>query len=623
MKASINQVLFGTDEAVSEPLELRAGPLQMSWHGGKIWDIRVGDIEIWHGLGFVYRDTDWRTPELLLRDLASTVTDDEFHIAYSGYFPIEPAIATRVRIQGTRDGCIRFGAEAVPEADVQTNRMGICLLHPISSAGSRVIIEHIDGRESQSTMPTLIPPWPPFMLIRGIRHEYAPGCWARCRLEGDLFELEDQRNNSDASFKTYSRSNLMPRPYWLRMGVPVRQSAELRLEPPWMPSSPRVVPPVAVSVGEVVRELPKIGIEISASDAYAGEATRRALRAMRPSQLHLALRDHPASVEWKGIGDLLALAGAQLRLDLYLGDDIRGARGVLETLRVLLLETGIVPESIAVFPSEQACIDHARELFGSTLVGGGTPHFFVQLNRAERIGAVDFLTFTTSPIVHGTYDAEVMLTLQSPPSMIETLRARYPGVPTRVGPSTLGARSSPLGSQPASEGTRRLTLAKRDPRCRGLFGAAWSLGYVAQFAMAGAEAIALMSLTGDSGVMSDVDGNALAKYPTFFLLSRLHGPARIRQVLVSDTTRIAALALSRNGHEELLLANLTGKMVDVELEGWTTSAVISIMDAESWENFCSLPDPWGAMRRKPPASRCRLGPYAVMSCSPHSPITGT
>jgi D-apionolactonase len=78
-----------------------------------------------------------------------------------------------------------------------------------------------------------------------------------------------------------------------------------------------------------------------------------------------------------------------------------------------------------VFPSEPAAIDSARRGFAQALVGGGTPHFFVQLNRAERLGEPDFLSFTTSPLVHGACDAEVMQSLHSLPSMLETLHARF------------------------------------------------------------------------------------------------------------------------------------------------------------------------------------------------------
>ena len=589
----------------------------MTLQGGKLWNVRLGDLEVWHGIAFVYRDVDWGTPEPVIEHCESKVSADAFRVTITGYFAtVHAALPFRLQIEGGSDGSIRFLAQSVPAADIQTNRFGICLMHPMSAGGARVDIEHVDGRQSRSTFPTLIPAWPPFMLIRAIRHEYAPNHWAQCDFEGDLFELEDQRNNSDASFKTYNRSNLMPRPYWLRAGIAIHQSAHLRLELPWTRRSARVPSPVMVSVGGEVGDLPKIGIEIFKSDIGAGEPVRAALRALRPAHLHLGLHNDSA-VDWGGVADMLAVAGARLRLDVTV-DTIAAVTAVVDALGARLSAAGIVPESIAVFPSEQQCIDAVRHRFPGTRVGGGTPHFFVQLHRAERLGAVDFLTFTTSPIVHGTRESEVMLTLQSLPSMIETLRERY-SMAIRIGPSTIAARSSPLGNQPPSDGTRRLALARQDPRCRGLFGAAWSLGYVAQFAMAGVESISLMSLTGDSGIVEE-HADALIRHPTYLLLTRLCEPARIRQVTVSDPARVAALALCRGGRKELLVSNLTGHDVDVDVDVdgdvSACSGNVSIMDAESWASFQSLADPWEAMRQRAASPRHRLGPYGVMSWCP-------
>ena len=137
-------------------------------------------------------------------------------------------------------------------------------MHPLSVCGARVAVRHVDGRRSMSTFPTRIPPWPPFMQVRALRHEWAPGRWAGAELLGDLFETEDQRNNGDASFKTYSRSNLAPRPYTLDAGVVLRQSAVWRLE--GAPLAPAGAGALTLTVGAPVGALPPIGIQIEAAD---------------------------------------------------------------------------------------------------------------------------------------------------------------------------------------------------------------------------------------------------------------------------------------------------------------------------------------------------------------------
>lgn len=612
---SLATLLYGTEEPLPESLQLRAGPLDMTLERGKLWNLRLGDVEVWHGLGFVHRDVDWGTPDPIIERTDADVGQDEFRVECIGYVPCGTArLSFRLNVEGGKDGSIRFAAEATPDTDIASNRTGLCLLHPMSVGGARVAIEHVDGRESLSTFPTLVPPWPPFMLIRAIRHEYARDHWARCEFDGDLFELEDQRNNSDASFKTYNRSNLMPRPYWLRAAIPVRQSAVLWVERPASVRARKAAPTVKVALGIATRPFPRVGTEIRASDAKLSGAAVAALNALRASHLHLKV-DQAASadIDWNGIRSLVEAAGSKLRLDLVLRAG-ESAPTVLDALRSELGAARIVPESLAIFPSEQSCLDAAREHFPDTHIGGGTDHFFVQLHRAERVGAVEFVSFTTSPIVHGTRDSEVMLTLQALSSMVETLRQRFPmPVPISVGPSTIGARSSPLGNQPFSDGARRMTLARNDPRCRGLFGAAWSLGYVAQLAAAGVETITLMSVTGDSGVLEDQPSRPVL-HPTYFLMSRFAGPACLREIVIDDPSSITGLAICADDQVELLLANLTALTIEVELAGFPASGNVAIMDAAHWDSFAANPEPWAAARQRTWSLRHVLGPYAVMSC---------
>ena len=584
----------------------------MVLYRGKLLHICVGDVEVWHGVTFPYRDSDWGTPDPVVKLIDVKASDSGFRVRYQGYFPTSPPINLSVDIEGTADGHVRFAGEAVPAEDTWTNRLGVCLMHPMSVAGASIEVEHVDGRLSRSTFPTSIPPWPPFMLIRAIRHEYSKNHWARCDFTGDSFELEDQRNNSDASFKTYSRSNLMPRPYCLRAGVPIRHSVDLRLESPWIEFTTPRASAVTVSVGEEVGALPKIGLEISAGDARSDDATRSALRAIQPALLHLAIDQEIERIDWDRISELLSVADARLRLDLTIPNVAR-SEPVLDALRASLLNASVVPESIAIFPSEQVCIDFARRAFPDSQVGGGTPNFFAQLNRLEGLGVVDFVTFTTSPIVHGADDGSVMLSLQSLPSMIDTLRTRGITSPVRIGPSSIAVRKSPLGGQPPTDGTRRVAMANQDPRCHGLFGAAWALGYIAQFSVKNAEAITLMSLSGGSGIVGYPHGSHLVRYPTYFLLERLRASASVRRVSVSEPSRVAALALSRAGKGELLIANLSGDDVELDLDGWAATSRAAIMDADSWKSISSSAEGWRSVERMHSGSRLRLSAYATAS----------
>lgn len=589
MDASVLASLYGTDEALPLEVALRAGPLSMTLRGGHIVDLEVAGYEVWHGVTFLYRDPDWGTPEPVFQRIVHEVEGEGFSLQLEGYIPTQPAIDLLLTLHGDSQGTVKLQARAVPRGDLLANRIGLCLLHPMHAMGRALEVEHGDGRISRSIFPEQVPAWPPFTGVRGIRHEFAPGHWAQVRFQGDDFEFEDQRNNADASFKTYSRSNNMPRPYVLRSGAAIEQSLTLYIEPAAETLDPAPAQARVVDLheyAEVVR-IPQLGLAIAPADAQASPLVQAALADISPSLLHLTLSLPQQPVQWTGIAQLLSVSGAQLRLDLSAG--VTAAS--LARLATALRDAGIKPESVAVFPGTPPEVTAARQAFPASAIGGGTPHFFAQFNRMEDVGPADFLSFTVCPIVHSAADAASMAGLQSLPSLLASARARYPGRALRIGPSSLSARSSPLGNQPVSDGTRRMALAQRDPRTRGLFGAAWLLGHVAQAARAGAEAVSVMSLRGDAGVLDETVDGRLLRHPTFFVLAQLARLKRLQAMTVSNATHVVALASACDGRADWLIANLTDQVMDLTVGGGVPARV---MDAAAWQAYTSgkAASPW-------------------------------
>lgn len=558
------RLLLGTDDPVPATLALRAGPLHVRLRGTRLLAMDVAGHEVWHGAAFLYRDAGWGTPEPVADRTSVEQREDGFTVRIEGHIPARQRIDLRIEITGGPAGSLTYDVRATPCADLPANRIGVCVLHPPSSFGRRIDVTHVDGRTSASRLPTLVAPWPPFMEVRALRHEYVDGAWATCRLEGDSFELEDQRNNADASFKTYSRSNLMPRPFTLPGGQEIHQRLSLRLEAPLPATRPATAASTALTVSAEVAPMPKIGLGITASDAQYGNARglADALGQLAPSLLHLGLRSPQEAVNWHGVADLLAAGGSRLRLDVE-GLAPANALAALAALSVAMARAGVAPVDVAVFPGTPAILAAARQAFPTAAIGSGTPHFFAQLNRIEGLGVVDFLSFTTSSIVHGADDDAVMHGLQSLPWLLRTLAANHPQVPVHTGPSAIAAPRSPLGEQPAGDGARRIALARSDPRTGALFGAAWALGHVASLAQAGARGIGVLHLSGEQGVLASGNKARPRTRPAFFVLQALAGATHLRRVETGTPDQVAALWIRRNGLDVLLLANLTGGPVDV------------------------------------------------------------
>ena len=589
MNTSVLAALYGTDEVLPLNMALRAGPLLMTLRGGNIVNLEIAGYEIWHGVTFLYRDPDWGTPEPVFQHIVHEVVGDSFSLHLEGLIPTQPAIDLRIKVHGDSQGTVKFEACAVPRGDLLTNRIGLCLLHPMNAMGRAIEVEHVDGRISRSTFPEQVPAWPPFTAVRGIRHEFAPGHWAQVQFQGDDFEFEDQRNNADASFKTYSRSNNMPRPYVLRSGAVIEQSLTLRIEAAAVPLCPAIPTSrvVCLKAFSKTTKMPQLGLAITPSDAQASPLVRAALAELSPTLLHLTLTLPEEPVQWSGIAQLLLVSGARLRLDLLTGV----TEASLTRLAMALFDAGITPESVAVFPGNPLLVTAARQAFPDSAIGGGTPHFFAQFNRMDDVGPADFLGFTVCPIVHGADDASPMAGLQSLPWLLATACARYPGRALRLGPSSLGARSSPLGRQPASDGTRRIALAQRDPRTRGLFGAAWLLGHLAQAARGGAQSVSVMSLRGDAGLLDETADGRLLRHPSYFVLAQLARFKCLQAVTVSNATHVMALASANDPQANWLIANVTDQPVNLAVDSGLTARV---MDAPAWQAYASgmAESPW-------------------------------
>src|SRR5690606_36235604 len=140
--------------------------------------------------------------------------------------------------------------------------------------------------------------------------------------------------------------------------------------------------------------------------------------------------------------------------------------------------------------------------FPGLAVGGGTPSTFTELNRNRPDPAMfDWISHTTQALVHAADDVSVMETLETLPWIFRSVRALIGGRPYRVGPSAIGLRWNPYGASTfPNPDSRRVPMARSDPRQRALFGAAWMLGYAAHAARAGVDALVLGAAAGPFGL---------------------------------------------------------------------------------------------------------------------------
>jgi hypothetical protein len=214
-------------DAAPEEL-VSAGPWRFRLRGTEMADVTYDGTPVLRAVRFVTRDHDWRTAEdtLVARTVDQTSTGVGVRISARSGFDGEDVLeyTLAVRIEGD---VLRVDGSATTLRPFRRNRIGLVALHPAALAGVPLVVEHPDGRPSVTTYPLWIAPHQPAVDVVGYRWT-AGSTTVGMTLSGDVFEMEDQRNWSDASFKTYSTPLAEPFPVALEPGASVRQALTLR-----------------------------------------------------------------------------------------------------------------------------------------------------------------------------------------------------------------------------------------------------------------------------------------------------------------------------------------------------------------------------------------------------------
>jgi hypothetical protein len=459
-------------------------------------------------------------------------------------------------------------------------------------ANCPVEVEHVDGKVEKSKFPELVDPVQPFLLIRSLTHEVMPGLKATVRMEGDAWEMEDHRNWTDASFKTYVRPLALPWPYTLKAGEPVKQSVTLTLSGSAAKARTGTkAAGIAIRVGAAPgTAMPSVGLGMPAEeiDAALQKIDLLALAAPRLLICQFDPRHQHGTKELQGYRVLCERIRAQCELEIVV-DSVDAFKEELARAAELVRAAGLKLSAVAVCPVGdlksvlpggarppapplEQLYQAAREAFAGVKLGGGMFSFFTELNRKRPPAALlDFVHNGTCPIVHAADDRSVMETHEALPYQITTARSFIGKTPYRIGPSSIGCRDNPHGKTfTPNPDNQRICLVKMDPRQRGLFGAAWTLGYLSSLAPTGVETISLGAPTGPLGIIyrktdyrqpyyDGLGGDAV--YPAFHVvagLTRAAG-ARLVSAVSSDDATVRCLAYRAKDATLLWLANMTAR----------------------------------------------------------------
>jgi len=474
-------------------------------------------------------------------------------------------------VRAFHDGSITFSFDGVACMPFLRNRIGFCVLHPDSCAGLPCTIEHVDGTVTHGAFPILIAPHQPFLNIRAISYTHPSGIELRVVCEGDIFEMEDQRNWTDASFKTYCTPLALPAPAQIDKGTRVRQTITIHARVLRSVAPPaRVTRTVHASLREHPVAPPLLGLGLPMGGAAFGDYQRSCARALAPAHLRAEL--HLASPRWRDDLRSAAHAARSLRTALELALVLpsqslaplsQGARACAHIApliaRCFVLMDGKYVPSENIFARALKII---QAHLPTTPVGTGAHRYFTELNRSRPpLTGAAAICYSCNPQVHTFDHASIVETFSGQACTVRSARAFCASLPLFISPLTLKPRPAPDAALADTS-----PPAWADPRQASLFGLGFALGSIAHLAEAGAAGLTLFDLSGWNGVMDAPHCGWLIHlfgrcgvYPVYHLLADLAECAggSWHTLAVSDARRAAGLALVRRGHTVLLLSNLT------------------------------------------------------------------
>jgi D-apionolactonase len=560
--------------SAADRVSLRAGPLTLEFDRGTLRWIRCGSREVLRGIYVAVRDPQWTTVPGTLAALAVESGPDRFRARFRSSHREGPIhFDWEGVLEGDAAGTVRFAMDGEARSTFLKNRVGLCVLHPLDEcAGQPCEVERADGEVVRGVFPRFVSPQQPFVGIRAIRHEVVPGLVAELRFLGDVFEMEDHRNWSDASFKTYSTPLALPYPAEVRAGTRVQQSVTLRLTGEARPR------PVLVSGADAVRlrvdgdrplPRPRVGLGAASEGRALTDGERSRLRALSLDHLrvdlHLAVPGVDAELA-RAVQESRAL-DVPLEVALFLSDDAEGdlqafaslARGQKPRVGIWLLfreATATTTDGLVAQVRRWLLPIDPQARFG-----GGTDLNFAELNRGRPSAAeLDQVSFSLNPQVHAFDDATLLENLTTLRALADSARAFVGSCPLALSPVTLRPRSR--GSQAAP--------TEADPRQALAFGAVWTAGLLAAATEAGFASLTLFEPAGPSGL---VEGERV--HPVFHVLevwAATKGGVAL-PVHSESPERVQALAFRTARDIRALVFNLSPENVQVHLGGLPLGAL--------------------------------------------------
>lgn len=566
---------------------------ELKYENGAIRWIKNNGVEIVRMIYSAVRDHNWGTiePEIMEEKIAQNATGFQIktHIKYQ---KADIHFESEYTITGYENR-LEFEMNGESKSTFKTNRIGFCVLHPIKEcAGKTCTVIHPHKTSGKAVFPEQISPDQPMKNISSLEWEPAKNIFAKLHFSGDVFEMEDQRNWTDASYKTYCRPLSLPFPFEIKKGEKIHQKIVMELE--CEPQNESTVEFISLTIDETRKfKVPEIGVCSTSRPEMLTENEAEILKQFAFS--HLRSEIQLFKTEWKtklekciAESNLLELP---LFLVIYFSDDFIAE---LENLKKSVKSVPVNVKYILIvgknhLPNDdlfEKVYPEIKAIFPTAKNGAGVNAYFAELNRSRPQPAnTEFISFAVCPQVHAFDDGSLIENLEAQQFVVESAKNLFPEKPVFVSPVTLKQRfnvvatSEETGLQPGE------LPSQVDVRQNSVFAAQWLLGSLKYLTQSGTDLVTYFETVGWRGfIQGDFKSPVPEKFnskkgdifPVFYLLNEIAG---INEVIYTESTSplevdgivIAGKNLNGQPVKKLILANFSNQPKKVKVSGIETA----------------------------------------------------
>jgi hypothetical protein len=543
-------------------LDLTFGYWSFQLRDDEIADLTFDGRAVLRSIRAVVRDRNWDTAALVIDE---TVEQPDSSLRLRVHTDgLAARLDGTVRVDCVGD-TITVTMELSSRTEFATNRVGLVVLHPPQNAGAELTVRHSDGSVEATRFPREISPHQPVFDIAGLRWQ-ADGCDIDVTFTGDVFEMEDQRNWTDASYKTYSRPLGLPFPYLLAAGETVRQSirvATRRLSSPPQQGVSKPAHRITSLTLTPVGPFPSLALGSSTAPDPAPTPTV-------PLGSALLVELDLATPNWRAALHRAAASG--LPLDVRLVPDAgqpTSLTAAAEALRGISLArvAAFQPEGEAAHVSDDAIVTSLRDTLEragvrAAIVGGARSHF-TELNREQHRlpGDLDGVVFSVTPLFHSMRTEQLVESIAMQRLVAEQGVRIAAGRPLHIGPVSLRPRFNNVATTPPSrpsredlsEGYGPELLDAADDRQSAPQLAAWAIASVAALAVPGVSSLTYFEEWGPRGIRS-AEGDVFPVAAALRAVDALRGGVLLSGA--SPDSLVWAVGATHDDHETVLVTNL-------------------------------------------------------------------